>query len=340
MSSTTVLSYCAIISLSGWVERKVSWGNHARLMSTAEMRLATRGPFHLQATVRVLQRRPANPLDVWDGSRYLRVLTLESGRVLTAVTNAGTVAKPDLRVALLARDPDAVVQGDLDEIGRRIALVLGLNVDPAPLHRAALSEPNLRQVASALRGMRPPCFSGLFETFLSVIPFQQLSLDAGISIVRRIVERFGHVLDYAGTRFHSSPDCGAIAAARPAALRACGLSARKADSLRAIASEIASGALEADQFAHTTTDEALRSLRDLPGIGPWSAALVLLRGFRRIDVFPPGDVGAKRALGRLLNVGEDEVYKQACRFGGLRGYLYFLALAASLLEKGLIEPAD
>ncbi|WP_434418064.1 DUF488 domain-containing protein [Nannocystis pusilla] len=38
--------------------------------------LATRAPFHLEATVRVLQRRPSNRVDVWDEGRYQRVLTV------------------------------------------------------------------------------------------------------------------------------------------------------------------------------------------------------------------------------------------------------------------------
>ena len=36
-------------------------------------------PFHLEATVRVLQRRPTNRVDVWEQERYLRVL--EAGTV-------------------------------------------------------------------------------------------------------------------------------------------------------------------------------------------------------------------------------------------------------------------
>ena len=48
--------------------------------------------------------------------------------------------------------------------------------------------------------------------------------------------------------------------------------------------------------------QAQHALMELPGIGPWSAALVLLRGFGRLDVFPPGDVGAARGLGPLLQL--------------------------------------
>jgi hypothetical protein len=44
----------------------------------------------------------------------------------------------------------------------------------------------------------------------------------------------------------------------------------------------------------------LRLLDDLPGIGPWTAGVILLRGFGWLDVFPPGDVGARRTLAHLL----------------------------------------
>ena len=41
---------------------------------SATGRLATRAPFHLEATVRVLQRRPENRVDVWEQGRYVRVV--------------------------------------------------------------------------------------------------------------------------------------------------------------------------------------------------------------------------------------------------------------------------
>jgi DNA-3-methyladenine glycosylase II len=67
---------------------------------------------------------------------------------------------------------------------------------------------------------------------------------------------------------------------------------------------------------------------------------VLLRGLGRIDVFPPGDVGAARRLRELVRLGPraslDGVIE---RFGVHRGYLYFLALGGSLLAKGLIHAA-
>ena len=216
--------------------------------------------------------------------------------------------------------------------------LLGLDVDPAPLEQRVERERRLRALGLALRGMRPPRFAGLFEAFANVIPFQQLSLDAGVAIVGRLVERFGEHIELDGRRFHAFPTSRAVATARLSALVACGLSRAKAQSLRHVAKAMESGDLTEDEIAGMTTTEALARLTELRGIGAWSAAVVMLRGFGRVDVFPPGDVGAVRGLGALLHLRSRESLDRVVeRFGEQRGYLYFFGLAGSLLEKGLIR---
>jgi 3-methyladenine DNA glycosylase/8-oxoguanine DNA glycosylase len=97
--------------------------------------------------------------------------------------------------------------------------------------------------------------------------------------------------------------------------------------------------LTEDQLSSMSTGEALRTLTALPGIGPWSAGLVLLRGLGRTDVFPPGDVGAVRGLRALIRRGPQAPLARVIeRFGEHRGYLYFCALGGWLLSKGLIHP--
>jgi hypothetical protein len=102
---------------------------------------------------------------------------------------------------------------------------------------------------------------------------------------------------------------------------------------------VESGALREEQLSSMSTEEALHTLTALPGIGPWSAGLVLLRGFGRLDVFPPGDVGAARGLRALMRRGPHAPLMPIIeRFGDHRGYLYFCALGSSLLSRGLIHP--
>jgi DNA-3-methyladenine glycosylase II len=299
--------------------------------------LATAAPFHLEATVRVLQRRPTNRVDVWREGRYVRVLRTAEGLQAVEVENRGTIDAPDLRFAVRSGDPSLEARREIVHALRR---VLGLDVDPAPLRRLAEAERALRPTAIALRGLRPPRFPSLFEALANVVPFQQVSLDAGAAIVARLVERFGEALTRDGETLHAFPSADAVAGARLDALRRCGLSARKAESLRHLARTIVSKELVEEELAALSTPEAARALIALPGIGPWSAHLVLLRGLGRIDVFPPGDVGAARGLARLLHRPPGASLERVVeRFGDRRGYLYFCSLGGSLLEKGLIHPA-
>ena len=301
----------------------------------AGAQLAVRAPFHLEATVRVLQRRPANRIDVWESGLYLRVLTTAGGLVLVAVENRGTIDDPDVRLHIRSGNPSAAARLELAETVRRM---LGLDVDPAPLQHQVDRERRLGAMALALRGMRPPRFASLFEAFANVIPFQQLSLDAGVAIVGRLVERFGKHVEFEGRRFYAFPTSRAVAGAPLRALLECGLSRAKAQSLRHVAKAIESGGLSEGEIARMSTADALGRLTELPGIGAWSAAVVLLRGFGRIDVFPPGDVGAVRGLAALLHLRSRESLDRVVeRFGEQRGYLYFFSLAGTLLEKGLIR---
>lgn len=300
--------------------------------------LATRAPFHLEATVRVLQRRPTNVVDVWQDESYLRVLATTDGPVLVKVANRGTIDEPDVRFNVIQGAVSARTRADLRLMVRRM---LGLDVDPAPLQRLAESERRLSAAALALRGLRPPRFATLFEAFANVVPFQQLSLDAGVSIVGRVVERFGKFLDGGERRFYAFPTARDVAEARTDALRECGLSFRKAETLKRVAGAIVSGDLVEGKLSRMSSEEAIGGLGELPGIGPWSASLVLLRGFGRLDVFPPNDVGVIRGLTSLMGLGPGPSLDRVIRrFGKYRGYLYFCSLGGSLLAKGLIHPAS
>ena len=304
------------------------------------VRLPTRAPFHLEATVRVLQRRPTNLVDVWVHDRYRRVLATPSGLALVEVSDEGTVDAPDLRLRVLRGERSADADAALTRSLRRI---LGLDIDPRPLRALLEGEPRLRPLAMALRGMRPPRFAGLFEAFANVVPFQQVSLDAGVAVVGRLVERLGEPVEYEGSTVRAFPLAGAIAGARLAKLRECGLSLRKAEALRNAARVIESGEITEEELARMESGEAIRRLTELPGIGPWSASLILLRGMGRLDVFPPGDVGVARGLSELLRLPPERSTRIIEHLGEHRaehrGYLYFCSLGHALLTKGLIHPA-
>lgn len=299
--------------------------------------LAVQAPFHLEATVRVLQRRASNRVDVWTGERYLRLIKLMNELVLVRIANLGSIDEPHLEYSILAGPHSLTAHAAIRQVFTRI---LALDVDPAPLQQLANIDSILHSTTISLRGMRPPRFADLFESFASVIPFQQLSLDAGISILGKLVERFGQHLTYQGHRYFAFPTARAIAQVPVEELSACGLSAKKAQTLREIARAIDAGALTEHSLATLDSRAAIARLVELPGVGPWTAGLVLLRGLGRTDVFPSGDAGAARALRQLLKLHKSASIEDVTeRFGDNRGYLYFCCLGSRLLERGAIRAA-
>ncbi len=274
--------------------------------------------------MRVLQRRPTNLIDMWEQQRYRRVIRIDGKPLLMEVENRGSVDVPDVTLSIrpAADEVRPATARERREAARIARAILGLDVDTSDAQHRAEVEPLLRDTALALRGMRPPHYPELFETFANVIPFQQLSLEAGMAIVARLVRRFGRALTFGDLRCMDFPSAGVIAEARSSALQRCGMSRHKSQALRAAARAIASGTLTVEAIHQLPSSEALARLMQLPGIGPWSAALILLRGFGRVDVFPQADSGAESSLVALLRLrSRASLSRVVERFGESRGLL-------------------
>src|SRR6266545_4944930 len=111
----------------------------------------------------------------------------------------------------------------------------------------------------------------------------------------------------------------AIAGASDGELRAVGLSAVKAASLRDLAARTLDGGLELDRLGELTDDEARGQLTEVRGIGSWKADMFLLGQLGRPDVLPAGDLGIRRAvqdaygLERIPSEGEVRRISEAWR---------------------------
>jgi DNA-3-methyladenine glycosylase II len=274
-----------------------------------------------------------NRVDLWEG-RHLRLLEVDGELALVATEQRGRSAE----LSVLAGTSRAIEARAVTTIRN----MLGLDLPPAELDRVAKLFPRAAPFARALAGVRPPMFPTLFEAIANVIPFQQVSLDAGAAIVARLVASLGARLDHGDRTFFAFPAPAAVARARLARLRGVGLSGAKALALREAARAFLEGRLDRDALARAPVDEAIARLCELRGIGAWSAGILLLRGVRRLDVFPTGDAGVARGLGRLFDLPKawsPDADPRVAALGPVKGWLYYLALGASLLERGLIAPA-
>ena len=94
------------------------------------------------------------------------------------------------------------------------------------------------------------------------------------------------------------PSPAELLAADAQVLRDRGFSARKGQTLRALAERFVDGRLSDEAFSRMTDDEVEATLTEVPGIGPWTARGFLLIALERPDVFLSGDLALRRTIQR------------------------------------------
>src|SRR4029077_20312292 len=134
-----------------------------------------------------------------------------------------------------------------------------------------------------------PHFAGLVEA----IVYQQLAGAAARAIHGRLVVALDGRVDPA-----------ALLALSDETLRAAGLSANKARSLRDLATKVLDGTvvLSPRGLSHQSDEEVVTRLTRVRGIGPWTAQMFLIFRLRRLDVWPVGDFGVRQGYGLAWNV--------------------------------------
>jgi len=193
----------------------------------------------------------------------------------------------------------------------------------------------LAPLVGRMAGVRPPRYPSLWEALVNTIVFQQISVFAATAIMGRFVIGLGDATVWDGVPLVVFPSAERVLEVRETTLRAFGLSTGKVDTLRRAATAVSTGALTEGMLEERTSAEAALLLRQVKGVGPWSATVTLLRGLGRLDVFPGGDSGVAASLAHVVRRKVD-AESVARRLGSQRGMLYFCLLLARLEKRGQI----
>jgi DNA-3-methyladenine glycosylase II len=132
-----------------------------------------------------------------------------------------------------------------------------------------------------------------FATLVRSVVYQQLAGPAARAIHGRLV-----------AALHDDVTAERVLATAPDVLRACGLSTRKVESLRDLATRTLDGTvvLDARRLGRIGDEEIITRLSTVKGIGRWSAQIFLMFQLRRMDVWPVGDLAVRRGYGLAWQV--------------------------------------
>lgn len=125
-----------------------------------------------------------------------------------------------------------------------------------------------------------------YGALLRAIVGQQLSTKAARTIYLRVIDLFGG----------STPSPEQLLEAREEDLRAAGLSGRKTEYVRDLASHVLSGELELDRLEELSDEEVIAEIVAVRGLGQWTAEMFLLFHLERPDVLSGGDLGIRKAI--------------------------------------------
>jgi 3-methyladenine DNA glycosylase/8-oxoguanine DNA glycosylase len=183
------------------------------------------------------------------------------------------------------------------EVEPVVRKLLGAEFDLDAFYAFATTEPVLARLVDDLPGLRPPLAVDPFETLVTSISAQQVSLFAAFAVRNRFIVELG----VRATHAYAFPTRERVAVADEAALVAVGFSRRKAEYIVALARSD----LDLDALALLPDDEVKTQLVAQRGLGEWTADWYLARHLARPRAWPWGDLGLRKAVAAFYGPAAD-----------------------------------
>jgi DNA-3-methyladenine glycosylase II len=249
--------------------------------------LHPRGPFSLTAAARFVEgfpgtqaQRPPQALRyAWavDGDwRTVQATLRQDDEAL----KAELTGRPDAQLTRLAtRDLEQMLCLDVDGTGF-----------------AALGEHDrvVKTLQDRFPGLRPVLFYTPYEAAAWTIISQRIRMTQAATIKTRLADELGE-----HGAFPAPPRLAQLSCPQP------GLTTGKINQLRTVAAAAQDGVLSRQRLRAMTYQDGLVHLQQLPGIGPFSAELILIRGVGHPDALPEYDTRLNDAIHRAYDTTDD-----------------------------------
>ena len=220
--------------------------------------------------------------DQADGAELRTVFRVEAywSRAEVAVTQRGSAAH-----LVLTGD------GDLAAAAEQARRFLSLDVDARAWPAVGERDPVLADAQARLPGLRPCGFHSPYEAAAWSVLSQRIRIVQAARLRADLTERHG--------------EDGAFPA--PQTLRGLDLDlpGRKGEYLRAVADAALEGRLDGAALRALDPDQALASVQEVKGLGPFAAELVVVRGANAPDVLPRNEQRLADEMGHLYGSDRD-----------------------------------
>ena len=266
-----------------------------------------------------------------ENGRFWQVIRVKDKLALAVVGSTGTMDKPKLTVDL--KSDSAITEEDTKTAEEMVGNLFSLDLDLMPFYKTVKDDKIMAQLTRRLLGLKNPTTPTVFEALMDSIVEQQISLKVANSLEAKIIKRFGGTVNLEGEVYFAYPTPQQLASATIEELRQCGLSFRKSEYIKEASTLITEGKIELERLkSYESSEQIIRELDEVRGVGVWTAELTMLRGMRRLDALPADDLGLRRVISRYYRDGKiissAEARKIAESWGCWKGLAaYYLVVA-------------
>jgi AraC family transcriptional regulator of adaptative response / DNA-3-methyladenine glycosylase II len=255
------------------------------------VRLGFRPPYDVQAMLDFYARRSMDSVEFVETSpkrpRLGKTLRLEAAGKLH--TGWLLVEFDEARHQLLLRVSDGLREV-LPLVIARVRACFDLDADPQAIN------PVLHKSFPLGDGLRVPGALDGFELAVRAVLGQQITVAAARTLAQRLVNTFGQALTTPWPSLSRLfPTAATLAQAGPDALGQLGIVKQRQAAILSLARAVASQEIHLQGGADVSA--TITALKELPGIGDWTAHYIAMRALRWPDAFPAGDAALHKALG-------------------------------------------
>ena len=186
----------------------------------------------------------------------------------------------------------------IDAVRHQAARSLSLDHDGAGWPAVGRRDPVVGGLQQTYRMLRPVCFYSAYEAATSFVMGQRIAMRQLARVKERLRESTGDRPTIDGHAYPAFPRPEVLLEQRSIP----GVSDEKVRRVHELARAALDGRLDTEALRALPADEALARLRELPGVGPFSAEAVLLRGCGVVDAIPTTEGASRKAIASLYGV--------------------------------------
>lgn len=255
--------------------------------SAFSVQLPYRLPFDWNRMLEFYSARATPGVERVHDGRYLRTISIGDTRGIVEVHNAGD----HLLLSLHGNGTKA-----LFSIVQRVRGMFDLDASTHDISQVLSGDAMLRRLLKKNPGVRVPGSWDGFELTVRAILGQQVSVRAATTLAGRIADRHGERIDIPVAGLVQAPDRlfpepKKLVRAR---LESLGIVGSRAQTIRSLSRAVVDGTLSFD--AAECSDSLRSSLKQIKGIGDWTAEYAAMRAMKDPDAFPASDLGLLRAF--------------------------------------------